>query len=696
MDAASGSEHVEELALEPVAVVRKPQPRALWAVLAAVGGGRRRAGGHLRRRRRQPASRPARRPGRRGSGAGGAEAAADSSMLAWVTYVPGDDLPALGGEATAYRLAGDVDEAQVRAARRRPRPRRRRASPTAPDRGRVAGRWRGRLDVYAGGGAYWSYFAGDQDCVTGRRQHRRAAAIPASSARRSTRRVVAIDGRAASAPTLVEPSTARRCADRRPTIVDPALPAPAATLHADCADRVPCDAGADCVEPGAMTGRSVTCPARTRRARRPRGGGRQRRRRRRRPGHRRADGESRTGSSRSSRWSTASRPASSSYVEVSDGRRRDLGQRLHRSARGAGRVPAPRHPRRDRPRQRAVGRAGIEPALGDREATSSATGGDDAVDDDRRGRPPIRARPRGRCRRLRRRRRQSTDAALQGAARRLRDLRDRHVRATTATVGDDVVATTVRQCARRRVPRGGRRRRARPRASTAAADPVDRRCRSDPGAAAARGRPGRRRAVAGAPARHRRQRRRLPRPGLPLHRRGRRHRRPPRGRRRGPRRLRAPPRPPCPTPIEPDPVPVPEPQPCEVLEEGDSSGTTHTDPDLPHPDEDRDAAARRGAGDRRRLLRRHRLAVHWRVFELGDQVVDAPTTTRSTSWARPGEPHEGGTFTLDAEDHGTFVGDAEPGTQGRRPSCRLEVPREADRPLCDSDGLRQRPGSRAR
>ena len=27
-------------------------------------------------------------------------------------------------------------------------------------------------------------------------------------------------------------------------------------------------------------------------------------------------------------------------------------------------------------------------------------------------------------------------------------------------------------------------------------------------------------------------------------------------------------------------------------------------------------------------------------------------------WADPGERHEGGTFTLDAEDHGTFVGDA--------------------------------------
>ena len=32
-----------------------------------------------------------------------------------VTYVPGPDLPALGGEAPAYRLTGSVDEARVRA-----------------------------------------------------------------------------------------------------------------------------------------------------------------------------------------------------------------------------------------------------------------------------------------------------------------------------------------------------------------------------------------------------------------------------------------------------------------------------------------------------------------------------------------------------------------------------------------------------
>lgn len=40
---------------------------------------------------------------------------ADSSLMAWVTYAADDGLPALGGEAAAYRLAGSVDEGRVRA-----------------------------------------------------------------------------------------------------------------------------------------------------------------------------------------------------------------------------------------------------------------------------------------------------------------------------------------------------------------------------------------------------------------------------------------------------------------------------------------------------------------------------------------------------------------------------------------------------
>ena len=86
-------------------------------------------------------------------------------MRAWVSYVPGDDLPALGGEATAYRLSGEVDESQVRG-----------LADALGLEGDVqsddAGSWwvdgggTGRLDVHAGSGATWSFFAGERDCVT--------------------------------------------------------------------------------------------------------------------------------------------------------------------------------------------------------------------------------------------------------------------------------------------------------------------------------------------------------------------------------------------------------------------------------------------------------------------------------------------------------------------------------------------------
>lgn len=45
---------------------------------------------------------------------GGGESAAADAMVASVTYVAGDDLPALGGEATAYRLSLAVTDDQVR------------------------------------------------------------------------------------------------------------------------------------------------------------------------------------------------------------------------------------------------------------------------------------------------------------------------------------------------------------------------------------------------------------------------------------------------------------------------------------------------------------------------------------------------------------------------------------------------------
>lgn len=108
-----GTNEGDELTLAPVNVISRKRPKALWGVLAAVavaagalavtsGGG-------------EDAAAPLLPIALGSPGAGRqAEAAADS-MLAWVTYVPGDDLPALGGEAPAYKLSGTVDEAQVRA-----------------------------------------------------------------------------------------------------------------------------------------------------------------------------------------------------------------------------------------------------------------------------------------------------------------------------------------------------------------------------------------------------------------------------------------------------------------------------------------------------------------------------------------------------------------------------------------------------
>jgi len=110
----SASTSGEDLTLQPVSVGVRTRRRALWGVLAAIvvvtgavvvsssgDGG------------------PPRLPVALGS-SGGREAAAPGSttadmMLARVIYIAGDGLPALGGEAAAYRLTGAVDAGRVRA-----------------------------------------------------------------------------------------------------------------------------------------------------------------------------------------------------------------------------------------------------------------------------------------------------------------------------------------------------------------------------------------------------------------------------------------------------------------------------------------------------------------------------------------------------------------------------------------------------
>lgn len=109
----SDSSPVEDLTLEPEpsSTSGRQRSRALWAVLAVIavvtgavvvtsGGG----------------STPPRLPVALGS-AGGREAGTGSiaadMMLARVTYIAGKGLPALGGEAPAYRIEGPVDAARV-------------------------------------------------------------------------------------------------------------------------------------------------------------------------------------------------------------------------------------------------------------------------------------------------------------------------------------------------------------------------------------------------------------------------------------------------------------------------------------------------------------------------------------------------------------------------------------------------------
>ena len=149
---AGGEDQIEELTLEPLTVVRSRRPRALWGVLAAVAV----AAGALvvTSSDGDGTSRPG-LPVAFGSAAGRDAAGAEAdSMLAFITYVAGDDLPALGGEAPAYRLSGNVDEGQVRA-----------LADALGLEGEIVHEgpiWRvvgeaGTLEVYEGGGAQWSF-----------------------------------------------------------------------------------------------------------------------------------------------------------------------------------------------------------------------------------------------------------------------------------------------------------------------------------------------------------------------------------------------------------------------------------------------------------------------------------------------------------------------------------------------------------
>lgn len=110
----SGHTSGEDLTLEPAAMVSNARPRALWGVLAAVAV----VAGALAVTSGGGDGAPPPLPvalGASGGREGTASAMAADMALAWVTYKAGDGLPALGGEAPAYRIDGAVDAARVRA-----------------------------------------------------------------------------------------------------------------------------------------------------------------------------------------------------------------------------------------------------------------------------------------------------------------------------------------------------------------------------------------------------------------------------------------------------------------------------------------------------------------------------------------------------------------------------------------------------
>jgi hypothetical protein len=152
----SGIRPSDEVQLQPTSVVRTPRRRALWGVLAVVAV----AAGALAVTAGDDGAGPLPTlPVALGS-TGGGQAAAESTpmaadkMMAWVTYRAGDGLPALGGEAPAYKLSGTVDAAEVQALAD--------ALGMAGQPTHDDGYWQlsdgdASLQVFEGGGGYWLY-----------------------------------------------------------------------------------------------------------------------------------------------------------------------------------------------------------------------------------------------------------------------------------------------------------------------------------------------------------------------------------------------------------------------------------------------------------------------------------------------------------------------------------------------------------
>ncbi|MEQ1788315.1 MAG: hypothetical protein ABL966_14780, partial [Acidimicrobiales bacterium] len=127
------------------------------------------------------------------------------------------------------------------------------------------------------------------------------------------------------------------------------------------------------------------------------------------------------------------------------------------------------------------------------------------------------------------------------------------------------------------------------------------------------------------------------------------------------------------TPVEPPTTPTVVPQPCEVLVEEDASGTTHTiqpAPDCVNPD-----PQVLGEGEEPAIGVGYYVDVDTAcgAFRLGGTVWIVEDGDLS-GWSTP---HEGGTFTLDSPEHGTFAGD-----QQATKSATFRIPQANDQTAC--------------
>jgi hypothetical protein len=167
--------------------------RALWGVLAVLAVG---VGALAVRAADDP---PNTVPVAFGA-AGSESAAADMSMRAFVRYVAGPELPALGGEGPAYRVPADTTTSRVVELAR--------ALDLAGEPTQGDGTWHLQdgdrtLDVYEGLGSQWSYGAGNPDAGY-------SVAVDSGSASSSP---VCVGGPAVDCAPVEEPTTTTVPAD---------------------------------------------------------------------------------------------------------------------------------------------------------------------------------------------------------------------------------------------------------------------------------------------------------------------------------------------------------------------------------------------------------------------------------------------------------------------------------------------------